>query len=371
MLLEQKRQELSVNKTMGRLVFSIYFNKLKNKGETKMKKKKIISIAMAIVLACIIIVGCGKNGNNAESPVKEQPSEALDWPNKTIEIIVPFKAGGDTDFHARTYAKYLEPILGVPIVIINVDGANGSAGTIQVRDAKPDGYTALFFHDSMLMNKIVGVTDFAHEAFDVCATGILDKSYILAVNANSPYKTLDDLINHAKENPGQVKYASSIGGYTYYVGRKLEEVAGVDFNIVDAGGGADRNAALLAQKIDTNVNPYGVMKPYIDSGDFRVLAVFSEDRSSLFPDVPTAKEQGYDITAQRAYFLSFPKGTDPRIIQKVSDAMGQVSRMPEYAEDIAKAYCVEPAYMNTEETKAYLDNAMKEFEAASAMILGE
>ena len=221
------------------------------------------------------------------------------------------------------------------------------------------------------MNKIVGVTDFAHEAFDICATGILDKSYILAVNANSPYQSLEDLINYAKDNPGQIKYASSIGGYTYYVCRKIEELAGVDFNIVDAGGGADRNAALLAQKIDINVNPYGVMKPYIDSGDFRVLAVFSEERSSLFPDVPTAKEQGYDILAQRAYFLAFPKGTDPRIIEKVSDAMRQVAEMPEYAEDIAKAYCVEPAYMNTADTQDYLDNAMKEFEDASSMILGE
>lgn len=336
-----------------------------------MRKKKIISLVITIMLVCSLMVGCAKNENNAEAPINEQQPETFEWPNKTIEIIVPFKAGGDTDFHARTYAKYLENILGKPIVIVNVDGANGSAGTIQVRDAKPDGYTALFFHDSMLMNKIVGVTDFAHESFDICAAGILDKSYILAVNANSPYKTLDDLINYAKQNPGKIKYASSIGGYTYYAGRKLEELAGIDLNIVDAGGGADRNAALLAQKIDTNVNPYGVMKPYIDSGDFRVLAIFSEERSGLFPDVPTAKEQGYDLLAQRAYFLSFPKGTDPRIIEKVSDAMSQVAKMPEYAEDIAKAYCVEPAYMNTADTQTYLDNAMKEFEDASSMILGE
>lgn len=341
-----------------------------------MRREKIISVVVVFMLMCSLIVGCGQTEEKAEAPTTEQPnteqqSDSFDYPNKPIEVVVPFKAGGDTDFHARTYAKYLEPILGVPVVVINVDGANGSAGTIQVRDSKPDGYTALFFHDSMLMNKIVGVTDFAHEAFDICATGILDKSYILAVNANSPYQSLEDLINYAKDNPGQIKYASSIGGYTYYIGRKIEELAGVDFNIVDAGGGADRNAALLAQKIDINVNPYGVMKPYIDSGDFRVLAVFSEERSSLFPDVPTAKEQGYDILAQRAYFLAFPKGTDPRIIEKVSDAMRQVAEMPEYAEDIAKAYCVEPAYMNTADTQDYLDNAMKEFEDASSMILGE
>ncbi|MGE5631037.1 MAG: tripartite tricarboxylate transporter substrate binding protein [Caulobacteraceae bacterium] len=331
--------------------------------------KKISAIIIAVLLISSLLAGCAASGNKAQQ-ASNGASGAANWPDKKpLQIIVPFKAGGDTDFHARTYAKYLEPILGTSVVVVNVDGANGSAGSIQVRDSKPDGYTALFFHDSMLMNKVVGVSDFAHEAFDVAATGIMDNSYILAVNAKSPYKTLADLINAAKANPGKLNYASSVGGYTYYVGRELEELTGADFNIVDAGGGTDRNAALLAGKIDTNVNPYGIMKPYIDSGDFRVLAVFSENRSKLFPDVPTAKEQGYNLIAHRAYFLSFPKGTDPKIIEKVSNAMEQVSKMPEYANDIAKAYSVEPAYMNTADTKAYLDNAMKEFEAAKDMIM--
>ena len=338
--------------------------------------KKLSAILIVLLLITGLFTGCAASGGKAPEQAAPETTTAgaaateLKWPdNKPFQIVVPFKAGGDTDFHARTYAKYLEPILGTSVVVVNVDGANGSAGSIQVRDSKPDGYTALFFHDSMLMNKVVEVSDFAHEAFDVCAAGIMDNSYILAVNAKSPYKTLDDLINAAKANPGKLNYASSVGGYTYYVGRELEELTGADFNIVDAGGGTDRNAALLAEKIDTNVNPYGIMKPYIDSGDFRVLAVFSENRSKLFPDVPTAKELGYNLIAHRAYFLSFPKGTDPRIIEKVSTAMEQVSKMPEYADDIAKAYSVEPAYMNTADTKAYLDNAMKEFEAAKDMIL--
>ncbi|KOA18445.1 tripartite tricarboxylate transporter family receptor [Clostridium homopropionicum DSM 5847] len=339
-----------------------------------MKNKVIKLIAMGISLAVMTgaFIGCSKNqaakNNNSGA---ESKTSSSNWPTKPIQIIVPFNAGGDTDFHARTYAKYLEPILGQSVVVVNVNGSNGSAGTIQVRDSKPDGYTALFFHDSMLMNKVVGVTDFAHEALDVAATGIMDNSYILAVNAKSPYKTLDDLVKAAKANPGKLKYASSIGGYTYYVGAQLEKVAGVSFNKVDAGGGSDRNAALLANKIDTNVNPYGVMKPYIDSGDFRVLAVFSEKRSELFPNVPTAIEQGYNIIARRAYFLSFPKGTDASIIEKMSKAMEEVSKKPEYAKDIAKAYAVEPAFLNTKDTKDYLDKAMKEFMDAKSLIMGK
>jgi tripartite-type tricarboxylate transporter receptor subunit TctC len=340
---------------------------------------KKLALVMTIIMMLGIFAACAKTppattaapatttaGNGTEAPTEAE----LKWPNGPIEIVVPFNAGGDTDFHARTYAKYLEPILGAPVVVMNIAGANGSAGSIEVRDSEPNGQKALFFHDSMLMNKIVGVTDFAHEAYDVAAAGIMDNSYILAVNANSPYQNLDDLVAAAKEKPGELLYASSIGGYTYYVGILLEQLAGIDLNIVDAGGGADRNAALLAEKIDTNVNPYGVMKPYIDSGDFRVLAVFSAERSGLFPDVPTAIEQGYDILARRAYFLSFPKGTDPRIIEKMADAMEQVAAMPEYYEDVTKAYAVEPAYLGTQEINEYLDNTMADFEKDADVING-
>ncbi|SNS04453.1 Tripartite-type tricarboxylate transporter, receptor component TctC [Anaerovirgula multivorans] len=334
--------------------------------------KKFMSLILLVAMITAIFVGCSSDQGVQETSENDDTSSAngSEWPTKPIQLIVPFNAGGDTDFHARTYAKYLEPILGQPVVVMNVAGANGSAGTIQVRDSKADGYTALFFHDSMLMNKVVGVTDFAHEALDVAAAGIMDNSYILAVNASSPYHTLDDLIEAAKENPGQLKYASSIGGYTYYVGALLEEIAGVSFNKVDAGGGSDRNAALLANQIDTNVNPYGVMKPYIDSGDFRVLALFSANRSGLFPDVPTAIEQGYNLVARRAYFLSFPKGIDPSIIEKMSNAMEEVSQMSEYADDVSTAYGLEPDFLNTEEVNEYLDNAMEEFMADQELILG-
>jgi tripartite-type tricarboxylate transporter receptor subunit TctC len=348
--------------------------------------KKISAVLMTILLISSLLVGCVRQEAPVATPVETPtatpvatpvetptatPVDTLDWPTRPIQIIVPFGAGGDTDFHARTYAKYLEPILGVPVVVVNVPGANGSVGSIQVRDAQPDGYTALFFHDSMLINNVVEVTDFAHEAFEVVAAGVVDNSYIMAVNAKSQFQTFDDVIEYAKANPGQLIYASAVGGYTFYFGRKIEEYAGVDFNIVDAGGGTDRNAALLAEKIDVNLNPYGVMKPFIDSGEFRVLAVFSEERSSLFPDVPTARELGYDLIAQRIYFLSFPKDTDPRIVAKVNEAMERVSAMPEYANDIANAYGLEPAFMNTSDTKAYLDRVMKEYQDAKSMIMGE
>jgi len=326
--------------------------------------KKIATIA--ILLLAIGIVTAWAAGQQEATSAAAAPT----WPDKPITVIVPFNAGGDTDFYARTYAKYLKDIVGQPIVVTNMAGANGSAGTIKVKDSKADGYTALFFHDSMLVNKVVGITDFAHEALDVCAAAIYDNTYIIAVNAKSPYLTFQDLIDAAKANPGNILFGTQLGGSTYYGGVMIEELSGASFNKVDAGGGTERNAALLAGKIDVNFNPLGVMKPYIDSGDFRVLAVFSAERSKLFPTIPTAKEQGYGIVLNRAYFLSFPKGTDPAIVKTMADAMGKVSSMPEYAADIAKAYNTEPAFGNTKSTLDYLDKALVGYMAKQKLLKG-
>lgn len=322
--------------------------------------KKIINLIFATILG-LSTTAC-KDEKGAET--KAQAS----WPQKPITLIVPFGAGGDTDFHARNLANHLEKELGVRIIVNNVSGANGNAGMKQVASAKPDGYTALFFHESMLTNKVVGLANQAHEALSPVAATIVDNSYVIAVNSKSGYKNLNDLIAKAKADPGKVIYASSVGGYSYYLGRVLEKDAGIDFNIVDAGGGSDRNAALLAGKIDVNVNPYGVMKSYFDSGDFTPLAVINENRNPLFPNVATAKEQGVNWTAERYYFLSFPKGTDPQIISKMEAAIKAVTEKADFRKKTEEAYSVSPTFVGTQDLIKHLDDTYKIFETNKDLV---
>jgi tripartite-type tricarboxylate transporter receptor subunit TctC len=317
--------------------------------------KKILSLFLIAILS-ILLVGCDKDSNTSAA------ADNQSWPNKTITIIVPFNAGGDTDFHARNLASHLEKELGVTIIVNNVSGANGNAGMRQVANAKPDGYTALFFHESMLTNKVVGVSHQAHEALSPVAATIVDNSYVIAVSSKSDIKNLDDLVAEAKKRPGELIYASSVGGYSYYLGRVFEQLANVDFNIVDAGGGTDRNAALLARKIDINVNPYGVMKSYFDSGDFTPLAVINKNRNKLFPNVPTAEEQGYDWLAERYYFLSFPKGTDNEIVAKMAEAIKKVTEQPDFQKKTEEAYSVSPTFVGTQDLIKHLDTTLQLFE---------
>ncbi|MBQ9299537.1 MAG: tripartite tricarboxylate transporter substrate binding protein [Clostridia bacterium] len=277
------------------------------------------------------------------------------WPEKTLKIIVPYKAGGDTDFHTRKLAEYLEPILGQTIVVENIEGASGSIGMMEVMNAKPDGYTMLYFHESMLTNNVTEICEYTHNDLDVCAASVVDDSYVLVVGSQTPYMTLDDLVAAAKENPGDIAFAASSGGYSYYIGRLLEETTGIDLNVCDAGGTGARNSAVLSGKMQVTAHVYGGLKPYIDSGEFRVLAALGEERNELFPDIPTAREQGYDMVGGRAYFLSFPKGTDPEIIAKMSAAIEEVCQNEQFIKETQEAYMTTPSYLNTEDLQARLD----------------
>ncbi|ALS28783.1 tripartite tricarboxylate transporter family receptor [Paenibacillus sp. 32O-W] len=317
---------------------------------------------LLIVTVLLAACGGGQPGEPA-GPSDSGGTDAANWPEKPIELVVPYAPGGDTDFHARTYAKYLEKELGKPVVVVNMEGANGTVGATKVKDAKPDGYTALWFHESMLVNNVIGTSDFSHKDFEVVAIGVYDDTYVPAVHEDAPYANLKEFIEDAKKSPGKKIYGTQIGGFTYNFGTLLEDASGAVFNKVD-GGAPARNAALLAKEMDINAGPYGS----IDSGDFRALAVMSGERSKLFPDVPTAVEQGYDVDVKRAYFMLI-KGPDPAIVKKMSDAMGKISQLPEYAADIEKTYSVQPGYSPTEESSQYLDDALERYmQARQALI---
>lgn len=313
--------------------------------------------ALLILLALLLIVSQTSSVMAATS-----------WPEKTLEILVPYKAGGDTDFHARKLAEYLEPILGQTIIITNVEGASGSIGMIDVMESEPDGYKMLYVHESMLTNNVVGICEYTHNDLNVCAASVVDNSYVLVVGAQTPYMTLKDLVEAAKKAPGEIAFAASSGGFSYYLGRLLEDTCGIDLNVCDAGGTGARNSAILSGKIQATAHVYGGLKAYIDSGEFRVLCALSEERNELFPDIPTAKEQGYDLVGGRAYFVSFPKGTDPEIISKMSDAIGQACQNEKLIAETQEAYMTTPKYLNTADIQQRLDDNLAYFKSHSNLL---
>ncbi len=288
---------------------------------------------------------------------KEQPE--MDWPKKSIQLIVPYAAGGDTDFNARTYAKYLEKELGKPIAVVNITGSGGAIASRKVKESAPDGYTILMNHTNMIMTEITGVADFGFKDFEIACIGAVNYD-IFTVKADAPYRTLKELIEYSKNN--KLKAAGTVGSLTQ-MECLLLTTYGANLNIVDVGSAADRLAALKGGHVQLIPNAYGSIKQYLQNGEFRALGILSEERNPLIPDIPTCKEQGYDIVVPMMYTFFFPKGTPRGIIDKFSKAVEKIAKTnKEYAEDIAKAYTQSPYFKSGEEGLKLFSEVKEKFE---------
>jgi tripartite-type tricarboxylate transporter receptor subunit TctC len=266
------------------------------------------------------------------------------YPTKPIQVIVPAGAGGDTDMNARMLGRYLEKELGKPMIIVNVNGAGGTLGSRKVKDSAPDGYTVLFYHPSMLLNKILGLVDYTYTSFENAGVAVMDNTNVFAVHADSPYKNLKDLIAAAKAKPGKIKFATETGAFTHLHVLAFQEAADVRLNCVDVGSAAQKIAALLGKQIDVIGTQYGLIKDHIAAGKFRVLGVLSDKRNPLIPNVQTFKENGVNIAFTKFFFYSFPKGTPKEIVTKFTKAVKKVTANKEYQKD-AKNFLVTPTYM--------------------------
>ena len=207
--------------------------------------KKIIGLLCSVLIAVAHLAAKGQSDS---------------WPKKTIQVYIPFKPGGDTDLSSRVMAKYTSEALGNPVVIINLTGAGGSLAPLKVKDAPADGYTALYYHPSFFMNKLMGVIDFNHNEFEVVAIPAFSDSDVLCVSADSDFYTMDDLIAQARSEPDSIKYATTLGNYSYIQGVAIEEATGVSFNKVDSGGGADKLQAILGGNLDASVFTMNMVK---------------------------------------------------------------------------------------------------------------
>ena len=273
---------------------------------------------------------------------------AVDWPRKTVEIIVPAGAGGDTDFNARLFAQYLGKELGGNFVVSNVSGNGGATGTRKVRDARPDGNTVLFYHSAFVVNKLSGASNYGFEAFDLACIGAMSMGNCITVRSDTGFKKIADLIDYSQKHPGELTIAAQTGATTHASALLLKS-AGADLTIVDSGSASDRLAALLGGHVDVILNAYGNIKDYIADGSLTPLGLDGlTDMTEQ--NIVSVVNQGYDIGFPFYYFFAFPKGTNPEIIEKFSGAVENVVKNnKEYADKIHKAYFQKPTFYNKAE----------------------
>lgn len=326
-------------------------------------KFKAISLMTALVLSIGVLSACGAKTTPAAPTTPGAPvvTETA-WPTKTVEVIVTASAGGDTDFNARTFAKYFEKITGETMIITNMPGGGGSVATSQVKNGKADGNTILFSHTGQLIvNEVAGLIDYNMDAFDIATIPAVDKGGVLVASKQSGIKTIEEFVTKAKAAPGTVIYGTELGGYSHLQGLIMQDIADIEMKIVDVGSSAEKITNLLGGRVDVAAIAYGNAKDYAATGDMVILAQFNEEKNELLGDIPTFKDGGIDFFMEKPYIISFPKGTDPKIIEKMNAVSAQIALDPDYAKDLDTGFKQPVDRMDTKEAIDHLHKVREDF----------
>jgi tripartite-type tricarboxylate transporter receptor subunit TctC len=261
-----------------------------------------------------------------------------EFPDRPIEIVVPFSAGGGTDKISRIIAEDMSKTLKQSVLVVNKPGAGTIIGTSHVARGKPDGYTLLMATFANAVNPSLNKDLPYSPDKDFAPVGMVGASpNILVVNSKSPYKTVGDIISFAKANPGKLTYGSYGPGTSAHLTAALfENLAGIKMTHVPYKGAAPALTDLLGERIDMIFSAAGVA-PQVNAGKLRAVAVTSGKRSASFPDIPTIAESGVPAyEAESWYGLFAPAGTPVEVVKKLNAALGEALKTDAFKEKIAK-----------------------------------
>lgn len=274
------------------------------------------------------------------------PAAAQDYPSKPIELVVPWNAGGSTDVIARLLADPLGDELGTPVAVRNVAGGGGSQGSQAVLDAPKDGYTVLATTSgNHILTPLTNDVGYRYDDF-VPIGQIVAANIILAVDAESPWQSLDDLVEALKADPEEYLFGGVPDSTPQLTFNALEREAGIKAVHLPMQGGAPGANALLAGDIDFLPANAATVASNLKAGKMRGLAVFSKERDEAFPDIPTAEEQGYPVYGSPFVGLAMAKGVPQERIEILRSALKAVAKDPEFrkrAEKTATAVTYLPA----------------------------
>lgn len=264
--------------------------------------------------------------------------DAAAYPGKVITLVVPYAAGGSSDVRARQVAQKLQTYFGKPVIVENKAGAGGNIGTDFVAKAAPDGY-------------VIGVGNFAPMAVnrwlfakmpfdpqkDLTPVAMLERGpTVLVVRNESPFRSLQDLLAAAKARPGKLSFASAgTGGAYHLAGEMFKDSAGIFATHIPYRGGGPATTDLLAGTVDYMFDWITAALPHIRGGKMRALAICTEKRSPLLPDVPTFAELGVkNMVVSNWFGIVAPKGTPQAIVAKLNQAINRALGEPDLKDRI-------------------------------------
>lgn len=313
-----------------------------------MMKSRILCLSMCLVMSLGLLL--------TPARAADKPK---DYPNKPITIQIGFGAGGSSDVGVRLLAESLKKIIGQPVLAENKPGAGSQVMLTDFKNnAKPDGYTMALINIPQLQTIVFDATRkalFSMKDFQPVANHVQDPGAIL-VRKESPYKTLEDLLNDAKARPGQVKASTTgIGSDDHLAVLDVERRAKVKFNTIHLKDTPTALTRVLGGHTDVDFDNIGGFLPSVDSGLARILAVMMDQRYPDLPNVPTFKERGLDLVSSSTRGYVFPAGTPMEIVRYMEQSIKKAMEDPEHLERMKKAGLT-LKFMGIDEFGKFLDS---------------
>ncbi|BCN36834.1 MFS transporter [Alicycliphilus denitrificans] len=258
------------------------------------------------------------------------------WPERPITIVVPAAAGGTTDIAARVLAEKMGKDLGTAIVVENKGGGGGSIGTAQVARAKPDGYTLLMGNIGPIAINFSLYKQLSYKESDLRGiTNVISVPNILVVHADSPARSVKDLVGLAKARRLNVS-TSGVGQSPHMSSEMFRQKAGIEVTLVPFPGAAPAVTALLGQQVDFMIDNLPSSMPHIKSGKFRALAITSGERAAQLPDVPTMAEAGVPMQVTAWFGLLAPSGTPDAVVLRLQQSARKAMHEPDVRQRFAE-----------------------------------
>lgn len=285
----------------------------------------------------------------AATPVTAQQ---VDYPVSRVTLVTHSSPGGGTDVFLRDLSKQLSTVMKTSFSVENIRGGSGATAVAAVAKGAPDGSifygtTPTYIQTTLLSKPPVGYT-----GLDPMVIVFLDPE-IIYTRADSPFKSLTDVINHAKANPGKSRWgASNPASLERIAMERLSRAAGVKVPIVSHEGGADQMIGVLNGTYDIGIGEIQEIQGQLEAGKIRLLATLSEARLQGLPQLPTAKEQGYNVVVRKFRGLASPKGVSDQVANAWEEAIRKVIALPAYKAEYTREHLT-PIVMGREAARRF------------------
>jgi tripartite-type tricarboxylate transporter receptor subunit TctC len=273
----------------------------------------------------------------ATNALAQGKSAASDYPRKPITALMGFAPGGGSDVMLSMVRPQMEKLLKTTLVPVYKPGSGSDIAATELASSKADGYTVFVSCTPMIpINAYVRETAYKNSDMIFVANVVTDPG-ILVVRADSPYKTVADVIKAAKAKPGTLSVGvASAPGDDWFAMHMFEKAASVKLNVVPFAGDGPSWQAALAGHVDASSNNLSIVYAQLKAGKLRALALMSEKRSPIVPEIPTFKELGYDFTSGSSRGFAMPKNTPKPIVDKFAAAVKQVMETEEFKANALK-----------------------------------